>query len=42
MNAMNNGISFSDSEKMGIDEFDLVVKMYQERQKELDKLSRSI
>ncbi len=41
MHVLNNGFSFSESEKMGIDEFDLLIKMYDERQKELKKMARS-
>ena len=41
MHVINNGFSFSESEKMGIDEFDLLIKMYNERMKELEKKARS-
>jgi hypothetical protein len=37
----SNGISISDSEKMGTDEFELFVHMFNERQREIEKNSRS-
>lgn len=37
MHINNNGFSISESEKMGIDEFELLVQMFNERQKELEK-----
>ncbi len=37
MHVANSGFSISESEKMGIDEFDLLIQMFNERQKEVEK-----
>jgi len=41
MHVTNSGFSISESEKMGIDEFELLVQMFNERQRELEKKYRS-
>jgi hypothetical protein len=41
LHVVNKGFSITESENMSIDEFELLVHMFNERQKELNKTNRS-